>query len=67
MLHVMSARSVACDLHMFAAGHLSVRVGDSLRRSEIVKILELRLSIQSLSFSLTSLNHRSLTLGFPFM
>ena len=41
MLHVMSARCVACDLHTI--GHLSVCVVDGSQRSEeIVKNLELR-------------------------
>ena len=51
MLPVMSARCVARDLHTVAPGHLSVRVGDSSRRSEeIVKNLELRLSMRLLFF-----------------
>ena len=48
MLHVISARCIARDLHtvahVCAQGHLSVRVGDGSRRSEeIVKNLKLRL------------------------
>ena len=34
MLHLMSARCVARDLHSAVPGHLSVRVGDSSLRSE---------------------------------
>ena len=49
MLHVVSARCAARDLHAVAPGLLNVCVGDSSRRSEeIVKNLELRLSMRSL-------------------
>ena len=49
MLHVMSARCVARDWHTIAPEPLSVRVGDSSRRSEeTVKNLELRLLMQLL-------------------
>ena len=45
MLHVTSARCVACDLHKIAPGPLlNTHVGDCLRCSEeSVKVLELRL------------------------
>ena len=49
---MMSARSVARDLHMVAPGRLSARVGESSRRSEeIVKISNCA-SMRSLLFSL---------------
>ena len=49
ILHVMSARCVARDLHTVAPGHLNVCVGDRSRHSEeIVKNLEWRLSMRSL-------------------
>ena len=49
MLHVMNARYVVRDLHTIAPRHLSVRAGDSSRRSEeTVKNFELRLSVQLL-------------------
>ena len=40
MLHVISARCVACDLHMIAPDHLRISVADSWwLREEIVDVL----------------------------
>ena len=49
MLHVMSARCVACDLHMTVPWPLECNVGIGLRCSEeIVQNLKLRISIRLL-------------------
>ena len=37
LLHVISARCVACDVHMIAPGQLSVRAGDSSQRTEEIE------------------------------
>ena len=50
-LDTTSARCAASDLYKIVPGHLSVRVGDSsLRDEEIVKNLELRLSMRLLYY-----------------
>ena len=60
MLHVISARCVARDLHTIAPGPLGVRVGDSSQLSEeIVKNLESRLWMRVLLLLLKDMEHLS--------
>ena len=57
MLHVISVRCVARDLHTIAPGRLCIRVGEFATQGEVCRNLELRLSMRSVLLSLPDQLH----------